>query len=311
MMKRYLIALVVSPFLFTSCDKVENPYPPQVPQGTWELYPNGDSADYYNNVFQPFTANTNTNRNLLIEDFTGHKCVFCPAAADEAHNIELANPGRVFTAGVHASPLGMGSFQVVDPPTYEHDFTCPEGLSIGQYFGNDWPGSPFQGNPYGAVSRADGGNGFPVQSPSSWNSTATSLISTNDLKVNIQAQSNYYPSTRGLFLHTEIENLQGVSNELRTVVYLIEDSIQKPQLFPAPTNDSLEYVHHDVLRGCIDGKTFGAELDVAHLDQNGKYYFNYIFELPAQYDPSNMHLLIYVRDAVTEEIYHVIRESIQ
>lgn len=311
-MKKVFLAILVAPFFFTSCDKVENPYPPQVSFGTWDLYPDGDSTHYYTNVFQAFTVNANTERNVLIEDFTGHKCVFCPAAAVEAHNIELANPGRVFTAGIHASPNGIGNFQQIDAPTYVEDFTCAEGLDIATYFGNDWAGSPFQGNPYGAVSRYDGGNGFPVQSPSTWNASATSLISANDLKVNIQAQANYYPGTRGLFLHTELDVLDaGLSNELRTVVYLIQDSIQKPQLFPAPTNDSLEYVHHDVMRGCIDGKTFGQELDVNHLDVNGKYYFNYIYELPSQYDPTNMHLLIYVRDAVTEEIYHVIEKHIQ
>jgi hypothetical protein len=311
-MKRLLILLIAAPFIFTSCDKVENPYPPVISFGDWDLYPNGDSAHYYANVFQAFTANTNADRNVMIEDFTGHKCVFCPAAATEAHNIELANPGRVFTAGIHSSPDGLGNFQEIDAPTYVEDFTCAEGLEIGTYFGNDWPGSPFQGNPYGTVSRADGGNGFPVQSPSSWNATTTSLLSANDLKVNIQSQLNYYPSTRGLFLHTELDVLDlGLTNELRTVVYLLEDSLQAPQLFPAPTNDSLEYVHHDVFRGCIDGKAFGQELDAAHLDPNGKYYFNYIYELPAQYDPANVHLLIYVRDAVTEEVYHVVKQSVQ
>ena len=308
-MKKLFYLLVIASAGLASCDKVENPYPPQPNLGTWSLYPNGDSAHYYANVFQAWTPNTNTDRNVLIEDFTGHKCVFCPAAAAEAESIEDANPGRVFVAGIHASPNGLGSFQQLSAPNYLHDFTCTEGLLIGQYFGDDYPGSPFVGNPYGAVSRADGGNGFPVQSPATWNSHTTTLLSTNDLKVNIQAQVNYYPSTGGLFVHSELDVLDGaLTNELRTVVYLLEDTIQKPQLFPAPTNDSLEYVHHDVLRGCIDGKTFGAELDAAHLDANGKYYFDYIYELPSQYDPSNMHILIYVRDAVTEEIYHVIEK---
>lgn len=312
----YLLILPVS-IAMVSCDKVENAYPPGLSsQGglNWDLYPNGDSAVYVSNGLWPsFAQNTNTDRNVLIEDFTGHKCIFCPAAATEATNIKDANPGRVYVAGIHTSPFGVGNFQEIDPPIYEHDFTCAEGLAIGQYFGDDWPGSLFQGNPFGAVSRMDPNTSEPVTSPTNWASITSQILSANELKVNIQADVNYFSSTRGVFLHTELEKIDNtLNNELRVVVYLIQDTIQKPQLFPSPINDSLEYVHHHVMRGTVDGFALGQILDATHSPNNDeKYYFNYSYELPTQYDPSNMQLLIYVRDAVTEEIYHVIKKDIE
>ncbi len=312
-MKKIFLILSIAAILFTSCDKVDNAYP----QGgnttlEWSLYPNGDSTTYANNGLWPvFTANTNTNRNILIEDFTGHRCTFCPPAATEAKNIEQTNPGRVFSTAIHTGPDGIGDFQAVVPPTYTHDFTCPEGLEIGIYFGNDWPGTIFTGNPKGTISRIDDGNGQVTSSPGNWSNATTTALTANDLKVNIQAASNYFPSTEGYFLHTEIDVLDAtLTNDLSIVVYVCEDSIIKPQKMPDGSTNS-NYIHHNVMRTCIDGYAFGQTLDDAHKDSNGKYHYNYSYKLPVVYNPQNMHVLIFVRDAVTEEIYQVIEQHIQ
>ena len=67
-------------YLYTSCDRITNPYPPQVVlELDTTLYP-GNWDDYVANEWPTFTANTNIDRNILIEDYTGHKCIFCPAA---------------------------------------------------------------------------------------------------------------------------------------------------------------------------------------------------------------------------------------
>ena len=87
-MKKLLFIGLVAATGLTSCDKVENIYPEGVSSSEldWSLYPDGDSTHYVDvaNAWPTFTANTNSDRNVLIEDFTGHKCVFCPAAADLA-----------------------------------------------------------------------------------------------------------------------------------------------------------------------------------------------------------------------------------
>lgn len=313
-MKKILFTLSITALLLASCDKVDNAYPIGLSSSNldWDLYPGGDSTDYANNNLWPsFTANPNTNRNILIEDFTGHKCTFCPAAATEAESIEHANPGRVYIATLHTSPNGIGPFQSVEAPKFTHDFTCPEGLETGVYFGDDWPSSSFIGNPKGTISRINDGTGQVTLGPGNWNSATTTALTANDLKVNLQASSNYFPSTQGYFLHTEIDVLDGaLTNELDIVVYVIEDSIIKPQKMPDNSVNE-DYVHRDVMVDCIDGRSFGRELDEDHKDTNGKYYFNYSYKLPVVYNPDNMHVLIYVRDAVTEEIYQVIEQHFQ
>ena len=101
-MKNIFIFSSIIAFAIFSCDKVDNAYPAQTYTGGLDptLYP-GNITDY---VVPTFSPNTNTNRNVLIEDFTGHTCIFCPDAAAEAHNLETANPGRVFTSTLHTGP---------------------------------------------------------------------------------------------------------------------------------------------------------------------------------------------------------------
>ena len=96
---------------------MKNPYPPEVNlELDTTLYP-GLWSDYENNDWPIFSENTNTNRNVLIEDYTGHHCNNCPNAATIAHDIEVANPTRVFVASIHAAPsaTGTSSFQDFDP----------------------------------------------------------------------------------------------------------------------------------------------------------------------------------------------------
>ncbi len=308
---KYFLVIILGYIIFlsTSCDRVENPYPQTVQTDLdTTLYP-GNWGDYVANEWPVFTPNTNLFRNVLIEDFTGHQCVFCPAAADLAHALHESNPSRVFTASIHSGPTGMGDFQVVSLPNYPTDFTNAQGLEIGTYFGTNDGG--FIGNPRGAVNRFN--NGYIFQSPAQWSSMMNDQLTQNSLKVNIQSALNYYPSTKGAFLHVEVEKLdQNLTNELGVVVYLLEDSLVGDQKMSDNSHNS-SYVHRDIHRGNIDGQTFGRVLGPDALIGN-KYYVNYSFLVPNQLDGNfnaeNMHLLIYVYDRTTWEIYQVIKQDI-
>ncbi len=307
-MKKFLVLLTLSSLLLVACDKVKNAYPPGTKISSeldWSLYPNGDSAYYVSQGLWPtFTANTNTLVNVLIEDFTGHRCFNCPNAATLLHSLETANPGRVFGAGIHTSPVGMSSFQETDA-TYPTVLYNNLAFEIGTHFGSK-PGTGFIGNPNGTVNRMLTGTDN-TSSPGTWSSKTTTQLAL-PVKVNIQAVTNYFASTRGLFLHAEVDKVDaGLTNELALVVYVLEDSIVGPQLMPDLTTNN-NYVHRDVLRDCIDGKAFGRVLKDSDKGTNGKYYVNYTYKLPSSYNADNMHLLLYVYDKTTEEIYQVIEE---
>jgi hypothetical protein len=73
------------------------------------------------------------------------------------------------------------------------------------------------------------------------------------------------------------------------------------------------YIHRDIHRGNLNNQAFGRNLESSDLI-NGKYYINYSFVVPNQldgaYNPENMHVLLYVYDKATFEIYQVIKQKI-
>lgn len=296
--------------LLPSCDRVTNPYPVQLClELDTTLYP-GLWSDYITNEWPTFTPNTNVNRNVLIEDFTGHKCIFCPAAADLAHQLEQANPGRVFVASIHAGPDGIGDFQSVDAE-YTVNFTNPDGIAIATWFGTNDPG--FVGNPRGPINRVNiGGNIF--QGPGQWSSLTSTLLTENNLRVNLQSKLNYFPATKGAFVHVEVDKIdQTLTNDLGIVGYIIEDSLVGDQKM-SDNSHNHTYIHRDIHRKNLACMPFGRQLTPGDLI-NGKYYVNYSFKVPNQLDggfnAENMHVLIYVYDMVTKEIYQVIKQKIE
>jgi len=305
-MKNLLLYIVAIWVGFSSCDHIDNPYPVvESLEIDTTLYP-GNWQDYLDNEWPTFTANTNTQRNLLIEDFTGHQCIYCPLAADTAHALHQDYGDRMLPATIHSGPNGLDNFQSTNA-SFPIDWTNEDGLDIGEYLGQI-PGSSFIGNPSGSLNRTMQNGGLNL-SQAFWRPAAVNVINSS-LKVNIQSEANFYPSTSGLFIHAEVEILDpALVNDLYTVVYLIEDSLVGKQKMPDnSTNDT--YVHRDIMRDCLKSNWKGRQL-TQDLFTNGKYLLDYSYELPSIYDPTNMHLLIYVRDDVTDEIYQVIKQDVQ
>lgn len=324
-MKKFFILASVLATVIVSCDKVRNAYPSNPVSSTldWSLYPDGDSAHYAAQGLWPtFSANTNTDRNVLIEDFTGHQCVNCPFSTNLMEDLIATNPARIYGLGIHAGPTGLTGFQVTSS-AYPTVLYCDAGLEIGKHFGQDIPGSSFLGNPAFCVNRAKANNQFTSNAGATMtNKTNTCLAST--LKINIQAVTNYFPSTRGLFLHTEVDKIDAsLTSELALAICVVEDSLLAPQLVPGnldpdgspgdpntPDGRAEAYVHRDILRGFLDGRTFGRVLTDADKGSNGKYFVSYTYRLPDQYNADNMKLYIYVYDKSTEEIYQVIEKHL-
>lgn len=297
-----------------SCDHVDNPYPPAVDLDT-TLYP-GVWSDYVATAWPDLdTLFPEMNRNAIVEDFTGHNCSNCPAAATIAHDLHDANPSRVFIASVHASPTGTSGFQAVTSE-YTVDFTNEAGKEYGITFGNA-PYAGFYGNPGGTVNRTL--EGPEIFYGSGLWSTKVDEVINSTLKIAITAHVNYYEDTKGLFLHTKVENLDpGTVNDedLGMIVYLIEDSLVAPQNVSSTWTP--DYVHRDIMRGTISGITWGRDVTDGNY-VNNSYYLDYSYAVPNQlapqgapttYNADNMHLLIYVYDKTTKEIYQVIKKDI-
>lgn len=317
-MKNYLFILVLVGFVSiftTSCDKVEQIYEPtyQTELDT-TLYP-GVWADYLANEWPNLNEITaSTERNALVEDFTGHNCSNCPQAATIAHDLHEANPDRVFIASIHSSPFGISGFQLVTT-NYNVDFTNDQGLGMGTFFGA-LPGSGFYGNPSGTVNRLTSGGEY-FYAAGTWGTKANEVL-TSPLKVALKSHLNYYAETKGAFLHTEVDVDNSIVNELGMIVYLLQDTMVAPQ--NVSSTYTPDYVHRDIHLKNVSGQVWGRTLTSEFLKENGKYYLDYSFEVPNELAPTggtgafnagNMHLLIYVYDKVTYEIYQVVKQKFE
>lgn len=318
-MKKYLFLIGISIALagtFTSCDEVENPFPPSVNvELDTNCYP-GVWSNYVNNEWPDLASlpNDNPNRNVLIEDYTGHQCGNCPDEASDVHALYEANPSRIKVATIHASIQGMSGLQET-ANDYPVDFTNPNGLALGNFFGTTLTNTGFFGNPGINFSR----KGNPMFTTAGNFSAYNNNVLNSDLKVNIKAVVNYFSQTEGYFLHTEIEKVDNSlsTDNLATTVYIIEDSLVAPQSYTNQGGLVTDYVHRDIHRGNLSGSTMGIDLNQGE-EKDGKFYFSYSAKLLNQLasdgsvgtkNPENMHLLIYVYDKTTYEVYQVIKKK--
>lgn len=315
------VALILTGTTFTSCDRVEQAFPPAIKLDTL-LYTGATGnlwQDYVDNEWPDFDtiANDNPLRNALVEDFTGHNCSNCPAAADVAHSLHEANPSRVFVASIHSSNVGESAFQSVNEATgYTINFMNPQGLWLGNYFGQTVQNSGFFGNPGGTVSRTK--ESTDLFYASGFWSTKVNQVLAGALQVAIKSHVNYFDATKGFYLHTEVELLDGSldASNLGMVAYMIEDSLVGPQNVQSTLTP--DYVHRDIMRGTLSGVGLGRDL-TSGTENNGKYYLDYSYVVPDQlapvgdpttYNVDNMHLLIYVYDKTEHTILQVIKEHI-
>ena len=116
------------------------------------------SCDKVNDVRDPNAEVIKGNRKVLVEDYTGHKCGNCPAAADTLKYLTKKYPGQVIALAIHA-----GFFANINTTTYPTDFRNSTGTAYDNQFGVS-----LAGNPNGLINRAGFGTGGFIKAYSTW-----------------------------------------------------------------------------------------------------------------------------------------------
>ena len=140
---------------------------------------------------QTFVSTTPENRNIILEEFTGIHCGFCPDGHVVAQGIYDQNPGDVVLVNIH-----VGSY--AQPSAGEPDFRTPFGTAIDAQAG-------VGGYPAGTVNRHQFSmtqNGGTAMSRGDW-SAASSQILNQTSYVNVDAQASIDVTTRELTVVVE------------------------------------------------------------------------------------------------------------
>ena len=271
-MKQRLLSLSIFTLLFMtpSCDVIDQPF-------------KGNIQD---------TTSTQQQRNVLIEDFTGHRCKNCPKASKAIEALVDAYGSRIIGLAIHAGP---GNFTNTNTD-YPTDFTTPEGKAIQNFFGTNFL-------PVGMVNRENwtaSGNGH--WSPyTNWPTLSSEAIDST-LRIALEASAgvnngNLEVSAQGL-------PQMGLLHDLNIAVLIKESNIVSPQLMPDDTRDS-NYVHMNVLRDYVTD-TWGESFGTSPMLPGDTLSGNYSIAWNTDWVQSNAAVVVYVFNPSNYRILQVI-----
>ncbi|MCB9252730.1 MAG: Omp28-related outer membrane protein [Flavobacteriales bacterium] len=217
---------------------------------------------------QKWVKTTPTNKNVILEEFTGIHCGYCPDGHKIANGIVEANPNRVFLINIHA-----GSFAT--PSAGEPDFRTTEGNAIDA-------AAKVTGYPSGSINRSTSPWGM---SRSAWAGKAGTILAESS-PLNVYVKSFVDFSTREITTEVEVYyTSDAATTKNYLTIALTQDDILGPQSDYGnynPTNwvDG-KYRHNHVLRQLITSGNFGEEIATT---TTGSYvYKTYKTTIPDNY----------------------------
>ena len=143
---------------------------------------------------QTFVPTTAQNKKVILEEFTGVNCVFCPQGHTIANNIKNADPNNVFLINIH-----VGGFAT--PGAGQPDFRTSFGTAIAGQSG-------LTGYPAGTVNRSvfaglqQGAAGTTAMSRNNWSSASTTTKGQSSY-VNVALQASINVQTNVLTVTVE------------------------------------------------------------------------------------------------------------
>ncbi|MGL4596992.1 MAG: Omp28-related outer membrane protein, partial [Bacteroidia bacterium] len=262
------------------------------------------SCDY---VAEPNQSNSGqgggpgVQRKVLVEEFTGHTCPTCPAAAVTLHALDELYGDRLIAIAVHT-----GFFARPCPPA-----SLPSGAPSGSFSedlnsteGNDYD-AVFQlsnAPPVGMVNRL----GFPTNThgkpAGDWGGIIDSLLNEAPI-ASMEISREYNSSTRALNVSIDGRFLQDLNGTYKTTILIVEDSLVGWQQDGSSYIPDYEWEH--VLRGCVNtpGSIAGALSSSGAITAQatfGHVYTNYIVN--ANWNAAHCKIVAILYDDLTKEV---------
>lgn len=171
-------------------------------------------------------------KNVLIEDFTGQRCVNCPNAAEAIQSIqETYGSDRVIAVAVHGGSLSVS------------ETSSPIGLANEQgiEYNSHWG---VQSWPKGMVDRSESG----LLDYEMWQAETSKRLTTEPKADITIDELSFDTSTNNLTITTSVSSTDGADGYLQ--VWLTESNIVRLQV--TPTGNDANYVHNHVFRASVN-----------------------------------------------------------
>lgn len=305
-MKKLFVLLFVFGFGLTSCDRITDPYEgldkpvdggPDtggviiIDTSSFCTYPNADFDIELNDTSYNDTASEF--RKVLFEEFTGHKCGYCPPASKGLIvKTEGVLKGKAIVMSVHA-----GDFATLTPSKgYTTDFTTKEG--------NDLHARYKGGN--SAPSLMANRSNLPALA-AQWDGIIDSLDKASfydNPVVKFKIRNIYNASIKTGRVDIDVKFLKDfVGEDFVIGVYITEDHVIAQQTDYAQTpKDIPNYDHRHVLRTAAT-PTFGASFYSGSIAVNDEKSASFCYEINDEWNADNCEIVVFIANEDDNQIY--------
>lgn len=207
-------------------------------------------------------------RCVLLEDFTGQRCVNCPNAAVEIEKLIEQYGDAIIAVSIHSGPLGF------------HTNARFYGLStdIGDDYYNHWN---LEYQPVGLIDR-----GTPAEYTAWGTLIREELQKTAPVEIELNASVS---DSLCVDIHTIIKGVDG-NTEGKLQLWIVEDNITAFQMMPDGTRND-NYVHHHVFRDAVNGQ-WGEDINV---EEGYSVEKDYTFTITSnEWNPEKLSIIAFV-----------------
>lgn len=213
-------------------------------------------------------------RAILIEDFTGQKCINCPTGTEIINSIvDTYGEDNVIAVGIHSGPLGFaGNSKTVGLMT-----------DTGNEYYTRWDKENKMGQPWVIFNRKTS----PDSHYNNWAAMVSTIIS-EKANLSVKIANAYDAATRTLTTTVGADGVNGTVNG-KLQVWIVEDGVKALQMMPDGKSNK-EYIHNHVFRAAVNG-TWGEDVTVKEGETTTKQY-SYV--LPEAWNADNIAVVAFV-----------------
>lgn len=240
---KIIFAITCSAMLLSACDEVSE----------------GDRLDYV----KPADAK----RAVLVEDFTGQRCINCPNATQTIAELqEQYGEENVIAVAIHGGNFGI--------------YEAQNGLATNEakaYY-ERWK---VEGQPVGLINRKSGLAIFET-----WTTLVSQQLQlTTPLSIDVLSAGYNSDSTQ---INVDVELLSAEPMAAKLQLWLLEDSIVARQFLPDGSSTK-DYVHNHVFRKSING-TWGTDVTLGESAMTDRF----TTDVDPKYNKQNLSVVAFV-----------------
>lgn len=245
-----------------------------------------------------------TKRVAIIEEWTGHTCIACPAAARKIDTLETVYGERFIAIAIHDDYFAEPRFAPNQPLcatnalAFNEDFRCPTGVSYSAAHPVG-PTSP----PQGMVNRLVR-SGTEIHGRGIWPTMVDSIVNL-DAAATLHIDHTYNTSSREVNLNVWGVWMQTYTGTLNVAIMLTESGMIGWQTDgPSACDSVFEFKH--VLRECINtpGSVTGTQIftGTSVIGNSFSYTLPSAYTLPAAFNAAECDLVALIYDTATGEV---------